>query len=150
MTNNIKVSEIMTKSVIVAGVNNTFEQVMSFFTEFNIQHLPVTDGGLLVGVISVKDMAAYVFKMAMSGDNVDVAALNEKFSVKEVMTANPVCVAPDDTAGKVVEILAAGKFQALPVAVNFEIQGIVTNKDLVRMLLWEYTHDGYGTGFSSL
>jgi acetoin utilization protein AcuB len=149
MTNNIKVSEIMTKSVIVAGVSNTFEQVMSFFTEFNIQHLPVTDGGLLVGVISVKDMAAYVFKQAKAGGNVDLAALNENFKVRDVMTPNPVSVAPDDTAGKVVDILAQGKFQALPVAVNFEIQGIVTNKDLVRMLQWEYTH-GYGSSFSGL
>ena len=40
----------------------------------------------------------------------------------------------------IVEILAEGKFQALPVTVNNELQGIVTNKDLVRMLRWEYTH----------
>lgn len=149
MTNNIKVSEIMTKTVTVAGIGNTFEQVMRFFTEFNIQHLPVTDAGLLVGMISVKDMAAYVFKQAKAGEKVDIASLNATFKVKDVMTADPVSISPDDTAGKVIEILSAGRFQALPVTVNNEIQGIVTNKDIVRMLHWEYTHS-YGTSFSGL
>ena len=149
MTNNIKVSEIMTKTVTVAGVTNTFEQVMRFFTEFNIQHLPITDGGLLVGMISVKDMNNYIFQQIKKGEKTDTASLNATFKVSEIMTPNPITVMPDDIAYKVVEILSAGKFQALPVVINNEIQGIVTNKDLVRMLHWEYTHN-YGSAFSGL
>src|ERR1700759_1789803 len=127
MTNQIKVSEIMTKTVTVAGIKNTFGQVMSFFTEFNIQHLPVTDGGLIVGMISVKDMAKYVYDMAQKGEKTDLVSLNATFKVIDVMTKNPVTVTPDDTAAKVVEILSSGRFQALPVVVDYAIQGIVTN-----------------------
>jgi predicted transcriptional regulator len=47
MTSDIKVSEIMTKSVIVANVNNTFTQVMKFFIEYGIQHLPVAENDKL-------------------------------------------------------------------------------------------------------
>jgi CBS domain-containing protein len=56
------------------------------------------------------------------------------------MTADPISISPDDRAAKIVDILSGGRFQALPVTVNGEIKGIVTNKDLVRMLQWEYTH----------
>ena len=140
MTNNIKVTEIMTKSVIVANVNSTFEQVMRFFTESNIQHLPVTDNGALVGMLSVKDMADFVFKQVKKGLRVDLPSLNSSFKVSEEMTSNPITIGPEETAYHIVEILAEGKFQALPVTVNNELQGIVTNKDLVRMLRWEYTH----------
>jgi CBS domain-containing protein len=148
MTNNIKVSEIMTKSVTVAGVSNTFEQVMKFFTEYNIQHLPVTDNGLLVGILSVKDMAKFVYVQAKKGLKIDLESLNASFHVQEVMTSNPVTISPEDTAFKVVETLSAGHFQALPVTLDGKLQGIVTNKDLVRMVHWEYTHT-HGSSFSS-
>ena len=140
MTSDIKVSEIMTKSVIVANANNTFSQVMKFFTEFGIQHLPVAENEKLIGIISVNDMSTFVFSQVNKGAKVDKASLDASFKVSEVMTADPISIFPDDRAAKIVDILSGGRFQALPVTVNGEIKGIVTNKDLVRMLQWEYTH----------
>ena len=140
MTSDIKVSEVMTKSVIVANVNNSFTQIMKFFTEYNIQHLPVADNDKLVGIISIKDMASFVFMQVQKGGNLHALGLDAMFKVNNVMTHNPTTITPDDKISKVVEILAKGGFQALPVTVNGMIQGIVTNKDLVRMLQWEYTH----------
>ena len=140
MTSNIKVSEIMTKSVIVANSANTYSQVMTFFTGSRIQHLPVTEDDKLVGIISVNDMSAFVFDQLKRGNKIDSESLDIIFRVPDVMTPHPVSVSPDDTVFKVVEILEEGRFQALPVTKGNEIQGIVTNKDLVRMLRWEYTH----------
>jgi acetoin utilization protein AcuB len=122
---------------------------MRFYTEFNIQHLPVADGGLLIGILSIKDVNKFVFQHTTAGEKVDIESLNAAFRITEVMTPNPVTVTPDDTAGRVVEILSAGLFQAIPVAVNGELQGIVTNKDLIRMLQWEYTHT-HGSSFTHL
>ena len=139
MTNNIKVSEVMTKGIVVANVNSTFTEVMRFFTEYKIQHLPVADGDRIIGIISVNDMLSFLFK-ELKGKRVDVPALNESFKIAEVMTDGPVTITPEDTIGRVVDLLSGGGFQALPVTRDGIIQGIVTNKDLVRMLQWEYTH----------
>ena len=130
----------MTKSVIVANVNNTFTQVMRFFTEYRIQHLPVTADDILIGIISVNDMSSFVFKQLKTGKAMDSAALDAAFKLDEVMTPHPISITPDDTAFRVVEILSEGKFQALPVTKDGLIQGIVTTKDLMRMLWWEYRH----------
>jgi CBS domain-containing protein len=140
MTSSIKVSQIMTKGVIVGNVKNSFTQIMKFFTEYGIQHLPIEENGVLVGIISVNDMSAFIFSQATKGNNLHATALDALFSVSKVMTHDPITITPEDTVAKVVEILADGRFQALPVTTNGEIQGIVTNKDLVRMLRWEYTH----------
>jgi acetoin utilization protein AcuB len=139
MTNQIKVSEVMTKSVIVANVNSTFTEVMRFFTEYKIQHLPVAEGDRIIGIISLNDMMSFFFKEVKKG-RVDHISLNETFHVAEVMTSEPITISPDDTVGRVVDLLSSRNFQALPVTRDGVIQGIVTNKDLVRMLQWEYTH----------
>lgn len=140
MTDKLKVKQIMTKGVIVANVDNTFEQVMRFFTEYNIQHLPVNDHENIIGILSVKDMADFVFKQVKSGLRIDMPSLNASFKVSDVMTAEPTTVTETESLFRVVEILAEGKFQALPVTDGKKLVGIVTNKDIVRMLRWEYTH----------
>ena len=139
MTNTLKVSEVMTKSVIVANTSSTFTQIMRFFTEYKIQHLPVAEGDKIVGIVTVNDMIAYMFKEIHKG-KVDLESLDASFKLGEVMTDEPVTITPDDTIDRVVDLLSSRSFQALPVTVDGAIQGIVTNKDLVRMLHWEYRH----------
>ena len=139
MTNTLKVSEVMTKSVIVANTSSTFTQVMRFFTEYKIQHLPVAEGDKIVGIVTVNDMIAYMFKEIQNG-KVDMESLDASFKLGAVMTDGPVTITPDDTIDRVVDLLSSRSFQALPVTVDGAIQGIVTNKDLVRMLHWEYRH----------
>lgn len=139
MTNTIKVSEVMTKSVVVGNVNSNFTELMRFFTEYKIQHLPIADGEQIIGIISVNDMLKFLFSELKKG-KVDIQVLNESFKVRDVMTDEPITISPDDNIGRVVDLLSSGNFQALPVTTNGNIQGILTNKDLVRMLQWEYTH----------
>ena len=148
MTNQIKVSEIMTKSVIVAHSENTFEQVMTFFKEVGVHHLPVTEGGKLVGLISVKDLANFLFELAKEGKT-DQASVNAAFKVTSVMTPNLITVSPDDLVTKAVDILSNADFQSLPVVSDGSLVGILTNKDIVKMLHWDYTHQ-HGSNFTSL
>jgi CBS domain-containing protein len=139
MTDNIKVSQVMTKNVIVAARHSTFTEVMRFFTEFKIQHLPVADGPRIVGIISVSDMMSFIFR-ATKKSMVDNASLDAMFQIADVMTPSPITISPEDDVASVVNLLSTGAFQAVPVTEGDVIVGIITNKDLVRMLQWEYTH----------
>lgn len=127
----------MTKNVVVANENNTFSQLMEFFTKHNIQHLPVTSGEEIVGIISARDMTRYLNDKLNSGKALSNSMLNNTFRLTEVMTANPISVDPDDSIEKVTGLLAKGKFQAVPVVKNRMIHGIITNKDIVKMYNWE-------------
>jgi CBS domain-containing protein len=129
----------MTKGIVVANVNSTFTEVMRFFTEYKIQHLPVAEGDRIIGIISVNDMLSFLFAEVRNG-RIDMLTLNTSFKVAEVMTDKPITITPEDNIGRVVDLLSSGSFQALPVTNDGIIQGIVTNKDLVRMLQWEYSH----------
>jgi CBS domain-containing protein len=50
------VREIMTSHVLYAGPNQTIEECMAVMTDKRIRHLPVLEGGRLIGVISIGDL----------------------------------------------------------------------------------------------
>lgn len=54
------VREIMTSDVICIDPSWTAEQCMALMTEKRIRHLPVVEGGRLVGVVSIGDVVRAV------------------------------------------------------------------------------------------
>ena len=51
-----KVSEIMTQEVITSEPSNDIGECMAMMTAKRIRHLPVIDGGKVVGVLSIGDL----------------------------------------------------------------------------------------------
>lgn len=51
-----EVSEIMTADVCTATMQDTVNKCMTVMTERKIRHLPVLDGGAVVGMISIGDL----------------------------------------------------------------------------------------------
>ncbi|MEM8573862.1 MAG: CBS domain-containing protein [Pseudomonadota bacterium] len=52
----MKVSELMTKVVLVCSPDDSIEEVMDFMTHRRIRHLPVKENGELIGMISMSDV----------------------------------------------------------------------------------------------
>ncbi len=50
------VSEIMTRDVISAGIDETVEVLLERMTDRRIRHLPVMEGTRLVGIVSIGDL----------------------------------------------------------------------------------------------
>ena len=53
---SMRVSELMTRLVILCTPEDTIAEVMTVMTQRRIRHLPVKDGGRLVGIISIGDV----------------------------------------------------------------------------------------------
>jgi CBS domain-containing protein len=51
-----KVADIMTKNVLVVSPQSRTRQCMALMSEKRIRHLPVVDGGTVVGMISIRDI----------------------------------------------------------------------------------------------
>ncbi len=52
----IRVGEAMTSDVTVGSPDDSVEEIMGLMTRLRIRHLPVIDGGRLVGIISIGDI----------------------------------------------------------------------------------------------
>jgi CBS domain-containing protein len=53
---NTKVTEIMTSKVVYVEASQPLEECMALMIDKNVRHLPVFDGGKLLGVVSVRDV----------------------------------------------------------------------------------------------
>lgn len=53
------VASAMTRNVILARLDETVDEGLSRMTDRRIRHLPVVDGGKLVGIISIGDLVKH-------------------------------------------------------------------------------------------
>ncbi len=133
-------SDFMTSNVITGGKNNSFTELLDFFTTHKIQHLPIADDNKLIGILTVNDMLRFLAAKISEGRAFNNVVLNDVFRVEDVMTPNPVCVSSSASQKDVLEILSEGKFQAVPVVDEDELVGIITNKDIARIYDYDITH----------
>ncbi len=54
------VADAMTTKLIVVGPDETVEQCMAVMTEQRIRHLPIMEGGKLIGLVSIGDLVRHV------------------------------------------------------------------------------------------
>ena len=59
---DIRVEDIMTKRLACASPSQTVEEGMAFMTEKRIRHLPVVEGGALVGIVSIGDLVKSIIE----------------------------------------------------------------------------------------
>jgi CBS domain-containing protein len=141
----IKISHIMTTEIIAANPTNRFSQVFQFFSEKEINHMPVVENGKLLGIISNKDMMKYVYKYIIVQKRSDIAALDAEVKLDDIMTKNIVTAHEDITLAEVKDLFAKAHFNCLPI-VNGEdkLVGIVTPKDLMKMKVIHIDGSSYG------
>jgi CBS domain-containing protein len=54
------VREIISSPVLTITPHNTIEEAMRLMTDKHIRHLPVVDGGKMVGLVSIGDMVNWI------------------------------------------------------------------------------------------
>ena len=57
---NTKVSEVMTRDVVVVSPEETLEDCMAIMSQRRIRHLPVVRDGALAGVVSIGDVVRHL------------------------------------------------------------------------------------------
>ena len=133
MDKSTPLSLLMTKKVIVADLHTKFTDILTLFLDYKIYHLPVVFDNKLLGIISLTDALHFFQKHANEITKDD--HLNEKFNMEETMTHNPKTLNINDTLKDATELLSSAKFRAVPIVNDHgEIQGIISNKDLVKIL----------------
>lgn len=60
MSRETRVEEAMTSPVLVAGLEDTVDECMRLMTTNRIRHLPISDGGRIVGLVSIGDLVNWI------------------------------------------------------------------------------------------
>ncbi len=130
------VADIMTQRVLCLLEEENLELIGRGLDRFRFRHLPVIDGGKLVGIVSERDF----LRASVSSLDPDHALkdtnLKRNIFVAEIMTRDVVSVRPDTPLVEAGRILRERRFGCLPVTDrDGTLVGIVTDSDFIRLAL---------------
>ena len=132
--NSMKVVDVMTKNPLSVNPSETVAQADELMAENRIRQLPVVKDRALIGIITDRDLRAFLSGSLLSGPEERERALSTPIS--DVMTSDPLTVAPDDELQDAVELLLEEKIGGVPVVDESErLVGIVTYIDILRCFL---------------
>ena len=131
------VSKIMTPNPITVNKTNKVSDVAQIFKERNIHHIPVVSGADLIGMISKTDIDKVSFVTNLQDEKANTQVY-DGLEIEQVMTSQLDTVQVDDQIRDAAELLARGKYHAIPVLEGEKLSGIVTSTDIINYLLEQY------------
>jgi acetoin utilization protein AcuB len=119
-----QIQKFMTTMPQTIGKDIPIKTALGMMREHRIRHLPVQDGGKLVGILTDRDL-----KLAASFTG------SEELKVEEVMTPEPYTVNPETPLDRVVFEMAEHKYGCAVIQQkNGKVVGIFTATDGMRVL----------------
>jgi CBS domain-containing protein len=130
------VGQIMSRDVLTLTEDQDLTHLETTMRLFRFRHLPVTDDGKLVGVVTQRDLLRIAGSSLLPHAGEQTAALERRFHVRDIMSRNVRSVRPDATLAEVARLMHAEKLGCVPVvdAANV-LLGIVTEADFVLLAL---------------
>jgi len=113
---------------ISAAPNQTVLEVASLMVEHNIGAVTVLQNGQLKGIFSERDLMR---RVVVGGKD------PARILVSQVMTEDPLTVAPNDSLETCMTLMKRHGFRHLPVCSGYELKGVVSLRDILLQNLDE-------------
>ncbi|MCA1718114.1 MAG: CBS and ACT domain-containing protein [Actinobacteria bacterium] len=127
----LRVRDAMTRDVVTVGPEESAARAWGLCRERNIRHLPVIEGGRLVGIVSDRDLRDLSPPRATTDEENTLGWVQ----IRDMMSIGVVTAHPLDTIEHAAKVIYENKFNCLPVVADDELVGIITSSDLVRTLV---------------
>lgn len=121
----------MTKDPKTVSPGDTLSKAAGIMREFRINHLPVVEGGKLVGIVTDTDMR----NVSLTGEPTADGKKAPDRRVREVMKTEVWSLTPEDSVEDALLIIRKKKFGALPVLSGDRLVGIITKIDLLNAVI---------------
>jgi CBS domain-containing protein len=118
---NMKVRDIMTKSVATISPEATIKDAAQMMQRHNVGSIPVVDTNGLVGIVTDRDI---VVRNIASGQD------PSSTPIKNVMTSQVTTVTPDEDVNKITQMMSSRQIRRVPVVENQKLVGMVSLGDL--------------------
>ncbi len=122
-----RVSDYMTRDVIVASPTDTVQKIYTLIMESGFSAFPVVKKKRIVGLISRRDL---IRTRRMQS----VISQHSHTTIEEVMSKDVITIGPDETISSAAELLVKHDVSRLPVIDGDHIIGIVDRHDILTGL----------------
>lgn len=119
----MKVRDLMTSSPVSLGPEDACAQAAALMRQEDCGSIPVVKDGKLVGIVTDRDITIRCVAAGKDPKTTPIA---------EIMSADPVTVAPDSDANEAAQMMAEFQVRRLPVAEDGRLVGIIVTAQLAR------------------
>jgi acetoin utilization protein AcuB len=130
----MKARDVMTPNPITVTPQATLAEVWDLMREADIRHVPVVQAGVLVGMVSDRDLASLDVARVLTTDGADALRRALATPVVTVMSSDVIFVEMEDDLDDVIELMLEHKVGAIPVVRpdTRDVMGIVSYIDVLR------------------
>jgi CBS domain-containing protein len=143
----MQVSQAMSTKVIAIQPDANIAEAIDLMLRSHVSGLPVVDAeGTLIGLLSEGDLlrraelgtqkprARWIEILLGPGKAAETYVQTHGRKVEELMTAEPITIAPGADLSEAVDLMNRHRIKRLPVTLEGRIVGILTRADLIRAL----------------
>ena len=128
-----RVREVMTPAPVTIAPEAPLAAALAAMRQHEIRHLPVVDpDGRFVGIVTDRDLRQASFARFRS-----LTEVSRDLMVQDVMTCGVVTIDPRATVARAATVMFERRIGSLPVVENGQIVGILTERDLLKLLMRE-------------
>lgn len=125
----------MTRKVVTIGQNDTLEKLEEGMTRFHFRHLPVVEGGKLVGLVTHRDLLHAASSFLSEAAEARNKIIRQQ-PAKKIMHTDVVTVSPDDSLLEAATLMWDAKLGCLPVVDGENhVVGIITEADFLKLTI---------------
>jgi acetoin utilization protein AcuB len=121
---SLAVREVMATHPITVRPHETARHAYQLMRDNRFRHLPVVEDGRLVGILSDRDLRPVLLSPGLA-----------RARVRELMSEDLTTVGPDTPIEEAASLLVVKKIGCLPVVAQGQLVGIVTETDLLAVLV---------------
>jgi len=130
------VSDWMTKKVYTVTQNDSISDAIKLLKEKKVKHLPVVkDGSRIVGILSDRDIKDYTPSKVSTFDIHELNYILFTTKVSKIMVKNVLIAGPDMPIEEAAMTMYDKNIGCLPVVDKDKLIGIISDKDLFRVLV---------------
>jgi acetoin utilization protein AcuB len=128
------VQDIMQRDVVAVTPKTPLSSLVRSLQRRGIRHLPVTDEGRLVGIISDRDLKSAIASVVTSQTAATVSHLDH-LTAADIMMRSVITIAPMFAVEEAARLMVTRKISALPVTEDGHLVGIVTDSDVLHLFV---------------
>lgn len=132
----MNVADRMTKNPFSVTPESSVSDARELMKRENVRRLPVVnDRGELMGIVTEKDILCASPSPASTLDVWEITALLARLKISDVMTPQPISVAPDTPVEQAARLIADHHIGGLPITEGTLLTGIITESDLFEIFI---------------
>ncbi len=120
----LAVRDVMSTDLVTVSPQESARRAYELMRDRRFRHLPVVADGRLVGIVSDRDLRPVLLSPGLAGA-----------TVAEIMSEEPTTIAPEAPVEDAASLIVVKKIGCLPVLDGERLVGIVTETDLLAVLV---------------